>query len=738
MSTFVPVNQPSGAVPHEPVSEEFTIENDTEAQQKGPDETWQFWDDQIRAALIFERRWRKEAAESEELYFGADKDPKNTDDTGVDPNKINEATALIHANIDVLKPLVFSETPQPVVRRRFRGDGQTDETELMMAETVQRLAEYILETEQFEEAMEVARDDYLIAGRGSARVHYRADIGVQQAQNTTTGETVEIMTKSNERVYASGTDWRGLVLAPCDKWSNMPWMAFETPTTRGEIEKRFGKEISDSMNFTRQGLVMGSHGIINDDAFEDRRDVLGQDTETGRKTTSPFDTVPVFEIWNKQSLEVIWWSPSYTQGVLDRTDDPLMLEDFWPMPKPLVASVKGQTMTPRPDIKYYERRAAEVQQATKKMSTILDTISVSGLYPGEFKEEVKKLLDGQNRMIGIAAWLKLLEKGSTNGIIQWLPLEAMISAANALAALREQSKQAMFEASGVSDVMRAQGDPNETATAQQIKGRYAGLRLSDRQKKIATYARDMIRLMVEIGVEHFDTEFLADITSLALPMTEADREMMLAQQQALDSAYQETMQRRAMFEQAIKSGGPDVQGIQLPPPPEPPQHERIPETSWELVHGRLRQDKGRKISISIETQSTILADEQADKEARIEFLGAFATFVSELAPLAGSGQFDYKTVKELLLFGVRGFPKSRTLESLISSLPDEPQGEPKEDTQVLVAKIRGEVDQVIAQMRMEDSERDRQHERQMKGVDVVTDAAKMAEAAATEPTMQPT
>lgn len=91
-----------------------------------------------------------------------------------------------------------------------------------------------------------------------------------------------------------------------------------------------------------------------------------------------------------------------------------------------------------------------------------------------------------------------------------------------------------------------------------------------------------------------------------------------------------------------------------------------------------------------------------------------------------SGQFDMKTVKELLLFGVRAFPKSRTLEGMISQMPDEPQGEPKEDTQVIVAKIRAETDKLVAEMEMADKEKDRQHDMRMKGADLLAKAAETA------------
>lgn len=75
------------------------------------------------------------------------------------------------------------------------------------------------------------------------------------------------------------------------------------------------------------------------------------------------------------------------------------------------------------------------------------------------------------------------------------------------------------------------------------------------------------------------------------------------------------------------------------------------------------------------------------------------------------------------------------LESLIASLPDEPQGEPPEDTQVTVAKIKAETDKLLKQMDMANDEADRQHETRMKGVDAIVKSKEM-ETEAHEPPPQ--
>jgi len=705
-------------------------ETDTEAKEGGSSAQSLFWERQIKAALVAERRWRSEAAHAEKLYFGPDEDPTTREaEAGKAANPISETTSTVHGNIEVLKPLLFSETPTPFVQRRFRGDGKaTDETDLMATEVGQRMAQWVLSTTRFDETMEATRDDWLIAGRGAARAFYKARIGEKPAVDPITGQPVMQTAKISECVYAGHWEWARMVMAPNHSWERMPWIAFEVPTTRSEAEKAF-PEKAPGLRYNRKGLIDRSRAPSDSDRTES---MLGDTMSSGQEATSPFDTATVYEIWVKAERKVVWWSPDHPEGVLDEEPDPLNLEDFWPMPKPLLATTKGTSMNPRPDIRYYEAAAEEVEEATKKLKEILKTVAVAGVYPGNMEEEIKKLLSGKNAVYPAQAWAALMDKGGTRELIQWLPLEAMIQAMNALMAMREQAKQRMFEASGVSDIMRAQGDPRESATAQNLKGKYAGMRLASRQRRMAIYARDMLRILVEIAVEMFDTTFLSEICNLDLPMTQAEREAIAAQQEAMQQAhamavqaFEQAMAQRQQVEQMAQQAGGQ---LQLPPPPEAPPPlppmDKPPATSWEEVHTRLRDDLSRKITINIETQSTILADEAEDKDARIEFLAAFSSFVQQIMPLVGTGQFDMKTAKELLLFGVRAFPKSRTLESMIADLPDElPKGEDKPEVQVQVAQIRAEVDLEIQRMKDAQEEADRQHDIRMKGVDLLAKAA---------------
>jgi hypothetical protein len=733
------------AVPFEPSLNPFeTPESDKESAAQGDQENWDFWQNQIRTALVAERRWRKEALHAEKAYFGPDEDQgEGTSEEGVETNRITDYTATIHANIDVLKPLIFSETPQPIVQRRFKGDGKkTDQTDIMAAEAGQRLAQYILSTTPFDAHMEGIRDDWLIVGRGAGRALYKATFGQRPVMDPMTGQplvdpaTGRLATetvKLSEEVRAIRWEWRRFLCCPAHSWDRMPWVAFEVPMTRTSVKARFPEHI-EHFSFNNKGMTGTSRGFSDDD--RQGAGVTSAAPASGEPVPSPFDTATVWEVWNKDGREVIWFSPDCQGYILDKEQDPLQLEEFWPMPKPLLASVKGDSMNPRPDLRYYEDRAKEVDEASRKMRSILDVLAVAGVFPGSARDTVEKLLAGKNQLIPVTDWVALMDKGGTREMIQWLPLETMVTALNALNMMREVAKQAMFEASGVSDIMRAQGDPQETATAQNLKGKYAGMRLSARQRHMAIYVRDMLRIMVEIAVEMFDTAFIADVCGLDLPMTEAERQQIAMQAQAIEAQWMQQMQLYQTAQQAVQAmqqGDPNVPGaqqppVQLPPPPPKPEIPDVPQTSWELVHDRLKHDISRKIAVNIETSSTILADEEADKAARVEFLQALSTFLQEIMPMVTTQVFPMKVAKELLLFGVRGFPKSRTLESMINELPDElPEpNPPPEDPQIQVAKIKAQVDLEIQEMKMADSALDRQAEMKMKGADLAGRAADLA------------
>jgi len=149
-----------------------------------------------------------------------------------------------------------------------------------------------------------------------------------------------------------------------------------------------------------------------------------------------------------------------------------------------------------------------------------------------------------------------------------------------------------------------------------------------------------------------------------------------------------TEQEKATISQAQASGQPiDMPNLK----------EKLENPSWEQVIGLMKDNTARKFRISIETDSTIKQDQDAEKQARTEFLTAAGGFIQqavqvpnpELAPL----------LLELLRFGIKGFKVGREMETIfdvalkeIKAKSEQPPTPPPEDPSIATDKAKLELD----------------------------------------------
>jgi hypothetical protein len=311
----------------------------------------------------------------------------------------------------------------------------------------------------------------------------------------------------------------------------------------------------------------------------------------------------VWEIWDKKSHKVYWVSLSHESDFLDADAPPLDLQGFFPSKKPLYSLKTNDSLKPIPEYCQYQDQAEEIDELTARIALLVKSLKVAGVYAGS-DEGVKRLLtEGtDNILIPVDNWAMYAENGGMKGMIDWLPIEQIASVAVSLYEAREKTKQELYEITGLSDIIRGASKANETATAQRIKGQFATLRLSDRQTQVAEFVRDLLRLKAEVICETFSAQTLQLMTGLQVT---------------------------------------------------------------EEVIAILRNDALRSFRIDIETDSTLMADEQADKEARVEFLEAVTSFMEKLVPMAQMVPPLAPVLGKMLLFGVRGFRAGRELEESI-------------------------------------------------------------------------
>lgn len=349
-----------------------------------------------------------------------------------------------------------------------------------------------------------------------------------------------------------------------------------------------------------------------------------------------FCKAEVWEIWNKEGNEVIWIAKSHPEP-LDISEPPLNLHGFFPCKKPLLSLTTNDSLIPIPEYTEYQDQADELDELTGRINSLVKSLKVGGLYAAD-AEEIKQLLtEGmENVLIPVENWAMFAERGGIDGAVTWMPIEQVAKVVIALYEAREKTKQELYEITGLSDIIRGSSNAQETATAQRIKGQFASLRLTDRQNAIAEWVRDLLRLKAEVIAEHFSADTLQQMTGLQVD---------------------------------------------------------------EQVMALLQNDALRSFRIDIETDSTIQPDEQADKEARVEFLTAVSSFLERAIPAGQAMPELVPLLGEMLMFGVRGFRAGRELEDKFEEAMEaisqrQPQQNSDPEAEAKAQKIQEETKQV--------------------------------------------
>jgi hypothetical protein len=93
-----------------------------------------------------------------------------------------------------------------------------------------------------------------------------------------------------------------------------------------------------------------------------------------------------------------------------------------------------------------------------------------------------------------------------------MPILDFVNALKELYVAREQIKQAIYEIMGISDIMRGATKASETATAQRIKGSMGMVRLSDQKQQASNFVTDLLRMKAELIAKNFDQATLEAMT----------------------------------------------------------------------------------------------------------------------------------------------------------------------------------------------------------------------------------
>jgi hypothetical protein len=575
--------------------------------------------------------------------------------------------ALFWSSVQTIAPAIYARTPQAVVTRRYKDN---DPLGRLASEVLERSLNFSIDTNDFNGVMLGARDQFLLVAMGPAWVRYvptlrTVDGQAQSVEVSDDPEPYEVV--DWEEVKVDRVQYDDFLWSPARTWEEVRWIARRCFMTRAELKVRFPE--------------CGEHVPLSfsPDGKEDAPDDLKK--------------APVYEIWDRVSKQAIWVCKEYPAKALDARPDPLKLRDFFPCPRPLFGTQGPDSLVPTPDYLYWQDQAQEINKLTAKIDKCLDALRVRGFYNAANETDLNNLLKAEdNVLIPVESPAALADAGGLKGLIDWMPTDQIAATLKECFAARRQLIEDVFQITGISDIQRGAGDPDETATGVATKAQWGALRVRDRQKELARFARDIVRIMGEVIASRFDPKVLAAMTGVQL----------LTAQQKQEAIQQ--LQAAAQAQQGHPPGAPPP-----PPPPIPPGVlQQLNQPTWDDVAALLRDPALRAFRIDIETDSTIEPNDQEEKARRIEFVEAVGKYLADSLPVVQAQPAVLPIISQGLLFLVRGFRVGREMEDVIERAVDQltqaaqqpqqpPQPDPVEMAKAQAATTNAQANMIKAQ-----------------------------------------
>jgi hypothetical protein len=453
--------------------------------------------------------------------------------------------------------------------------------------------------------------------------------------------------------------WDDFRRGPAKTWADLPWVAYGHNYSRAELVALSPKI----------GPKVKLDAVVGDEPSK-----AGKDPD---KLPDMFKRARVWEVWDKQERKVYWFATSYPDGPLKVADDPYRLREFFPSPKPLYAVNRTDTLTPVCRFMLWKPLADEMDSLTARIAGIVKVMKLRGLYAGKFENVISKLEGLEDGQLAAAEDAeRALQEGGLDKSIWMFPVDMAIQVVEGLYKARQEAKAAIYELTGVADILRGETEASETATAQQIKAQWGSLRLQDGQRDVQRYARDLYRMKADLSCQEMEfaemvamtgVDFMPDmpepppVPPNAPP--EAQMQPQMAQQAAQQQAMAQAQQMAAAVEKLLKGD---------------------PEQSEDQA---LATDLQREFKIEIETDSTIRADLSQAQQNISGFVTGLGEFMQSAGPAVQAGYMPPEVAIGYIGVFSRQFKLGREAEAItdqwmqavkdLANKPKEPSPEEK-------------------------------------------------------------
>ena len=558
-------------------------------------------------------------------------------------NNPNAKFNILWSNVQTITPAIFARLPRPDVSRRFRDNDPVGRVASMILE---RALEYEIEHYgDYSSAMKASVQDRLLGGRGTSWVRYEPHItggktedepddGFQITEDTDEAETEGGMFREDqERIEyecapVDYVAWRDYGHTIARTWEEVTAVWRKVYLGRPALVERFGEDLGGRIPL----------------------DTKPETTKTfNEKMGEGASEACIYEIWDKTTGEVIWLSKSMGK-ILDTKPDPLQLENFWPCPKPLYATITTDSLIPVPDFALYQDQARQLDTLADRIDGFIQALKVRGVYDASEPSLQRLFTEGENNtLLPIKNWGAFAEKQGMAGAINLVDIAPIAAALQSSYAAMDQVKGQIYEIMGIADIQRGQTDPNETLGAQIIKSNNASGRLKTMQHDVVNFATSLLSIKAQIICNHFTEDTIIKISG-AMQLSDTDKQYIPA------------------------------------------------------ALALLKDEPAKNFRIEVTSDSMIYQDEQQEKQDRIEFLSAVSQFMQTALPTAMQAPELTPLLMEMLKFGVTAFKAGKGMEGLIDETADkfreqakQMEGQPKPPS-IEQQKLQGQMQLEQAKM----------------------------------------
>lgn len=585
-------------------------------------DTLSFWQNQIDAAKSYLLNYYTRGERIEARYRDEERNAYQRDlNSG---NFLSEYN-ILYSNTETIQPILFSETPKVDVRA-------TDTNSMnarMAAKMLEDSISYNAKLPETIQAIEDSVKDLLLPGTGVIRVMYKPTIGVDIKEQVTEGGDIEEVKEEKlvfEELTYQHVGWKDLLYPNCKKWESLPWIAFRGLFSHSEAKEEFGAEIANRLEYSYEDNI----GAINNT----------KNNYDTKPIDDKFSLAEIWEVWDKTNRKVVWIAKGRSiNSPIRIDDDPLELDDFFPIPKPMFSATTTGEIKPVPLFVFYQDLANELDEVSTRIRRNVDNLKRRGVYDSSFKDLEQLSSGSDNQFVPVKDFAKLQSRGGLKGVMDTEDLTFQIAVIESLYKQRQEIIQSIYQIMGYADILRGQSDPRETLGAQRIKGRFGTLRISKFQREVQRMIRDAFRIAGQIIVNKYEDRTIALQTSVPMDRVKVYKEI-------------------------------------------------------------LEQVEPSSVMVDIQTDSTIAADDIADKEEIVEFTAAISEFVQRTPAMVGV--LGLNATSELLMAMLKKFKMGRDIEQAVMdrvAQAAQQEGQPKppslEEQQEAREKAKLQIDSQI-------------------------------------------